>query len=230
MSLGMDQSALAQPMGMGSIPNNAQTYVRQRITSFPVEIREQDNISITSLDDRTSIIEPTQTPQPVPSDPPPEALEVSDPEPLDPPSPLPPPDDLPTFDEDPEDFFKKQKKRMANPSILTEEQKLQVAEQMSESNLGLLCNVCGKIFKSRDALDFHIMYTKLPGHDVLQQQKVKNNYAQEAMRISAKLNDESSGLPPDYGPPTPVVNYDQPPTPASVNDEVRAFRNQDEKL
>ena len=40
---------------------------------------------------------------------------------------------------------------------------------MSDANLGLLCNVCGKIFKSRDALDFHIMYTKLPGHDVLQQ-------------------------------------------------------------
>ena len=40
---------------------------------------------------------------------------------------------------------------------------------MSDANLGLLCNVCGKIFKSRDALDFHIMYTKLSGHDVLQQ-------------------------------------------------------------
>ena len=63
---------------------------------------------------------------------------------------------------------KKQKKRIA-PSVLTDEQKQLVADEMSDANLGLLCNVCGKIFKSRDALDFHIMYTKLPGHDVLQQ-------------------------------------------------------------
>ena len=63
---------------------------------------------------------------------------------------------------------KKQKKRIA-PSVLTDKQKQLVADEMSDANLGLLCNVCGKIFKSRDALDFHIMYTKLPGHDVLQQ-------------------------------------------------------------
>ena len=114
---------------------------------------------------------------------------------------------------------KKQKKRVA-PSVLTEEQKQLVVDEMSGANLGLLCNVCGKIFKSRDALDFHIMYTKLPGHDVLQQQRVKNNYAQEAMRISAKLSNESTNsMPSDYGPPTPVVNYD-PPTPITNNDEV----------
>ena len=64
------------------------------------------------------------------------------------------------------------------------------------------------------------MYTKLPGHDVLQQQRVKNNYAQEAMRISAKLSNESTNsMPSDYGPPTPIVNYD-PPTPITNNDEV----------
>ena len=57
---------------------------------------------------------------------------------------------------------------MAPSAILTEEQKQIVADEMNDANLGLLCNVCGKIFKSKDALDFHIMYTKLPGHDVLQ--------------------------------------------------------------
>ena len=63
---------------------------------------------------------------------------------------------------------KKQKKRLPPSAILSEEQKQIVTEEMNDANLGLLCNVCGKIFKSRDALDFHIMYTKLPGHDVLQ--------------------------------------------------------------
>ena len=65
------------------------------------------------------------------------------------------------------------------------------------------------------------MYTKLPGHDVLLQQKVRNNYAEEAMRVSAKLQHEShSQLPLDYGPPTPIVNFDQPPTPVSMDEEV----------
>ena len=63
------------------------------------------------------------------------------------------------------------------------------------------------------------MYTKLPGHDVLLQQKVRNNYAEEAMRVSAKLQMEGH-MPTDYGPPTPIVSYDQPPTPANLDDEV----------
>ena len=46
---------------------------------------------------------------------------------------------------------------------------------------------------------------------------MKNNYAEEAMRISAKLTDEGSDcIPSDYGPPTPLVNYD-PPTPNTIN-------------
>ena len=65
------------------------------------------------------------------------------------------------------------------------------------------------------------MYTKLPGHDVLLQQKVRNNYAEEAMRVSAKLQHEShSQLPLDYGPPTPIVNFDEPPTPGTIPEEV----------
>ena len=49
---------------------------------------------------------------------------------------------------------------------------------------------------------------------------MKNNYAEEAMRISAKLSNESSdSLLSDYGPPTPVVNYD-PPTPITNSEEV----------
>jgi len=57
---------------------------------------------------------------------------------------------------------------LAPSAVLSDEQKLIVTLEMNDANLGLLCNVCGKIFKSKDALDFHIMYTKLPGHDVLQ--------------------------------------------------------------
>lgn len=103
------------------------------------------------------------------------------------------------------------KKRSSQP-LLTAEQKQIVTEEMVESRLGALCNVCGKIFKNKEALDFHIMYTKLPGHDLVVQQRVRNNYAQEAMRVSAKLQVETGGFSDDYGPPTPTVtvNYEPP--------------------
>ena len=42
---------------------NHQAYSRQRISAFPIEIREQDNLSIHSMDDRSSIPE-QHTPQP----------------------------------------------------------------------------------------------------------------------------------------------------------------------
>lgn len=114
-----------------------------------------------------------------------------------------------------------QKKRMPHQPFLSEEQKQLVADEMSDANLGPLCTVCGKIFKSKDALDFHIMYTKLPGHDVLQQQKLKNTFAQEAMRVSAKLQLESASDIGDYGPPTPIhmTFEDQPPTPLNMEAE-----------
>ena len=184
-----------------------QTYrTNQRIAAVPIEIRDQDNLSVHSMDDRSSLpeqIQPMQQPQPqvqqqqVDQN---QVLQIVQP------------------NNQLVDHHQKQQKKRSVPSVLTDEQKQMVAEEMSDANLGLLCNVCGKIFKSRDALDFHIMYTKLPGHDILQQQRVKNNYAQEAMRISAKLQTDAI-LPPDYGPPTPVVQYDDPNTP-NVPDEV----------
>ena len=123
------------------------------------------------------------------------------------------------FNHDADAKAQQQKRRMP-PALLTEEQKQIVAEEMNEANLGPICSVCGKVFKTKDALDFHIMYTKLPGHDVLLQQKVRNNYAEEAMRVSAKLQMDSH-IPTDYGPPTPIVNFDEPPTPAgSMPEEV----------
>ena len=174
------------------ITNQYQRPTNQRITAVPIEIRDQDNLSVQSIDDLSSI--PEVQPQMA-------QVQVLQEMPM-----------TSTVQD-----TQKSKKRSI-PAVLTDEQKQLVAEEMSDANLGLLCNVCGKIFKSKDALDFHIMYTKLPGHDILQQQRVKNNYAQEAMRISAKLQTDSV-LPPDYGPPTPIVNYDQPSTP-SVPDEV----------
>ena len=84
MTLGMDQTTL----GQATIPGHTtQNYARQRISAFPIEIREQDNLSIHSIDDRTSIPDhTTPTPQPPPSEPePPEP-----PEPLEPPDPLEP--------------------------------------------------------------------------------------------------------------------------------------------
>ena len=116
-----------------------------------------------------------------------------------------------------------QQKRRMPPALLTDEQKQMVAEEMNTANLGPICSVCGKVFKTKDALDFHIMYTKLPGHDVLLQQKVRNNYAEEAMRVSAKLQMEGHNMPTDYGPPTPIVSYDQPPTPAGSNMDEEVF-------
>ena len=48
---------------VNQIQSQNQAYSRQRISAFPIEIREQDNMSIHSMDDRASIPEQT-TPQP----------------------------------------------------------------------------------------------------------------------------------------------------------------------
>jgi len=48
---------------VNQIQSQNQVYSRQRISAFPIEIREQDNMSIHSMDDRASIPEQT-TPQP----------------------------------------------------------------------------------------------------------------------------------------------------------------------
>ena len=85
------------------------------------------------------------------------------------------------------DLFAMQGNQVLRTDQTGMEQKQLVADEMSDANLGLLCNVCGKIFKSRDALDFHIMYTKLPGHDVLQVKQWCNEYGfgrtQQFLRI-----------------------------------------------
>ena len=56
MSIGIPDAA-------NQLQNQNQVYSRQRISAFPIEIREQDNISIHSMDDRASIPE-QHTPQP----------------------------------------------------------------------------------------------------------------------------------------------------------------------
>ena len=43
------------------------------------------------------------------------------------------------------------------------------------------------------------------------------------MRVSAKLQMEGHNMPTDYGPPTPIVSYDQPPTPAGSNMDEEVF-------
>ena len=48
---------------VNQIQSQNQAYSRQRISAFPIEIREQDNMSIHSVDDRASIPEQA-TPQP----------------------------------------------------------------------------------------------------------------------------------------------------------------------
>ena len=48
---------------VNQIQSQNQAYSRQRISAFPIEIREQDNMSIHSMDDRASIPEQA-TPQP----------------------------------------------------------------------------------------------------------------------------------------------------------------------
>ena len=65
------------------------------------------------------------------------------------------------------------KRRRKLPSVLSEEEKHLVTVEMQESKLGVLCNVCGKMLKNKDALNFHIMNTKLPGHEAALQQVAK---------------------------------------------------------
>ena len=87
---------------------------------------------------------------------------------------------------------------------------------MQESKLGSLCNICGKMLKNKDALNFHIMNTKLPGHEPAIAQLVKNNYAQESMRVASKLS-EAARYDPYFNddPATPIVHNVPSPMPSS---------------
>ena len=112
------------------------------------------------------------------------------------------------------------KRRRKYPPILSDEEKALVATAMTESKLGVLCNVCGKMLKNRDALNFHIMNTKLPGHEAALQQLVKSNFAAESMRVSAKLSEAArlDGIFPGQ-PQTPIVhNLGSPMTPGFSSD------------
>ena len=107
------------------------------------------------------------------------------------------------------------KRRRKLPPILTDAEKHQVATEMQESKLGVLCNVCGKMLKNKDALNFHIMNTKLPGHEAALQQLVKSNDAAESMRVAARLS-EATRLEGAFSdePQTPIVhNVPSPMTP-----------------
>ena len=86
---------------------------------------------------------------------------------------------------------KKKRKNQGNP--MTEEERQVYEESVIEKKLGSFCTVCGKVFRNRDALDFHIMTTKMPGHGVLQIQRMKSNYAFASMQVSAKLSFANRG-------------------------------------
>ncbi len=70
---------------------------------------------------------------------------------------------------------------------MSQEERLRYAEELSMSSVGSICTVCGKIFRNREALENHILTTKMPGHGLLQEQRVKSNYAYASMEVSARL-------------------------------------------
>ena len=67
------------------------------------------------------------------------------------------------------------KKKKNEQRLLEEHEKQQIVEEMTNSKLGEMCPVCYKIFRNKDALEFHIMNTKMSGHEQLVQQRVKNH-------------------------------------------------------
>ena len=70
---------------------------------------------------------------------------------------------------------------------MTDVEKQQFADEVGVKKLGCMWDVCGKVFKNRDALEFHILSTKMPGHDVLLGQKLKSTFASAGKELSAKL-------------------------------------------
>ena len=66
------------------------------------------------------------------------------------------------------------KKKKSDQRILEEHEKQQIVEEMTNNKLGEMCLVCYKIFRNKDALEFHIMNTKMLGHEELVKQRVKN--------------------------------------------------------
>ena len=91
------------------------------------------------------------------------------------------------------------KKKKSDQRILEEHEKQQIVEEMTNNKLGEMCPVCYKIFRNKDALEFHIMNTKMLGHEELVQQRVKNASPNQA---SASISEQPSLT-------TPMISIDE---------------------
>ena len=67
------------------------------------------------------------------------------------------------------------RKKKSDSKILEDYEKQQIVEEMANNKLGEMCPVCYKIFRNKDALEFHIMNTKMMGHEDLVKQRMKNS-------------------------------------------------------
>lgn len=122
-----------------------------------------------------------------------------------------------------DDNAKKKRKNQGTP--MTEEERSAYEDTISEKKLGAICTVCGKVFRNRDALDFHIMTTKMPNHGVLQIQKMKSNYAFASMQVEAKLRGVTrtgnikTDVEEEAQEAKAQIVKQQQPVPSLVNDE-----------
>ena len=80
------------------------------------------------------------------------------------------------------------KKKNEHQKVLEDHERQQIVQEMANSKLGEMCPVCYKIFRNKDALEFHIMNTKMMGHESLVQERVKSN---------ASVTMGSSTIPPN---------------------------------
>ena len=79
------------------------------------------------------------------------------------------------------------RKKHENQKVLEDHEKEQIVQEMTNSKLGEMCLVCYKIFRNKDALEFHIMNTKMPGHEFLVQERVKNNAASTPQHANIEM-------------------------------------------
>ena len=79
------------------------------------------------------------------------------------------------------------RKKHENQKVLEDHEKEQIVQEMTNNKLGEMCHVCYKIFRNKDALEFHIMNTKMPGHELLVQEKVKNNAASTPQHANLEM-------------------------------------------
>ena len=79
------------------------------------------------------------------------------------------------------------RKKHENQKVLEDHEKEQIVQEMTNNKLGEMCHVCYKIFRNKDALEFHIMNTKMPGHELLVQERVKNNAASTPQHANLEM-------------------------------------------